>query len=82
MSSPQDRFAGEPPPGTRDTGSDEPSGGEDRPSGPYKGDESVPIHSDEDDPGFGTKFTNEHPTCRAGRTSVRRSQDRSRSGII
>jgi hypothetical protein len=61
MSSPQDRFAGEPPPGTRDTGSDKPSGGEDRPSGPYKGDESVPIHSEEDDPGFGTKFTNEAP---------------------
>ena len=61
MNSPQDRFAGEPAPGTRDTGSDKPSGGEDRPSGAYKGDESVPTHGAEDDPGFETKFTNQPP---------------------
>jgi hypothetical protein len=64
MSSPQDpqeRFAGDPAPGTRDTGSDKPSGGEDRPSGAYKGDESVPTHGEGDDPGFDTKFTNEPP---------------------
>lgn len=59
MSSPQDRFTGEPAPGTRDTGSDKPSGGEDRPSGTYQGDESVPKHGDEAD--FGTAFTNEPP---------------------
>ena len=56
---PQDRFAGEPAPGARDTGSDAPSGGEDRPSGTYEGDESVPAHGDEAD--FETKFTNEPP---------------------
>lgn len=62
MNSPQDRFAGEPAPGTRDTGSDKPSGGEDRPSGSYQGDESVPSHGDESkDPGFNTNFTNEPP---------------------
>ncbi|OBK71343.1 hypothetical protein [Mycobacterium sp. 1274761.0] len=61
MSSPQDRFAGDPEPGTRDTGSDKPSGGEDRPSGTYQGDESVPTHGEESDPGFETKFTNEPP---------------------
>jgi hypothetical protein len=65
MSSPQDpqeRFAGEPPPGTRDTGSDVPSGGEDRPSGAIAGDESVPSHgSGGEDPGFNTRFTNEPP---------------------
>ena len=34
-------------PGSRDTGSDQPSGGPaDRPSGTYKGDESVPDHSE------------------------------------
>lgn len=59
MNSPQDRFAGEPAPGTRDTGSDKPSGGEDRPSGSYQGDESVPEHGDEAE--FGTAFTNEPP---------------------
>jgi hypothetical protein len=38
-------------PGSRDTGSDEPSGGPvDRPSGTYEGDESVPAHSDPDNP--------------------------------
>ena len=62
MSSPQDpqeRFAGEPPPGSRDTGADVPSAGEDRPSGTYEGDESVPAHGDEAD--FDTRFTNEPP---------------------
>ena len=59
---PQDRFAGEPAPGTRDTGSDVPSGGEDRPSGTVEGDESVPSHGNaSEDPGFNTKFTNEPP---------------------
>jgi hypothetical protein len=57
---PQERFAGDPPPGTRDTGSDVPSGGEDRPSGTYEGDESVPAHGD-GEPDFNTKFTNEPP---------------------
>jgi hypothetical protein len=34
-------------PGSRDTGSDQPSGGPaDRPSGEYKGDESVPPHDE------------------------------------
>ena len=61
MTSPQDRFAGEPAPGTRDTGSDEPSGGEDRPSGTYRGDESVPQFSDDDNPEIDTGFTNEPP---------------------
>jgi hypothetical protein len=62
MSSPQDRFAGDPPPGTRDTGSDKPSGGEDRPSGAYQGDESVPTLSDPtEEPAFDTRFTNEPP---------------------
>jgi len=59
---PQERFEGEPAPGTRDTGSDKPSGGEDRPSGAVEGDESVPSHGDASaDPGFNTKFTNEPP---------------------
>jgi hypothetical protein len=65
MSSPQDpqeRFEGEPAPGARDTGSDVPSGGEDRPSGTLKGgDESVPSHGGGEDLGFNTKFTNEPP---------------------
>ena len=35
-------------PGSRDTGSDQPSGGPtDRPSGSYSGDESVPAHDEE-----------------------------------
>ena len=58
---PQERFEGEPAPGTRDTGSDVPSGGEDRPSGTYEGDESVPAHDDGGAPDFNTKFTNEPP---------------------
>ena len=50
-------------PGSRDTGSDEPSGGPvDRPSGSYKGDESVPTYSDPDNPGFDTKMTNQPPS--------------------
>jgi hypothetical protein len=61
MSSPQDRFAGEPEPGPRDTGSDKPSGGEDRPSGSYTGDDSVPQMSDPENPEVDTKFTNEPP---------------------
>ena len=56
---PQERFEGEPAPGSRDTGSDKPSGGEDRPSGTYEGDESVPAHGDEAE--FDTSFTNEPP---------------------
>lgn len=58
---PQDRFAGDPAPGARDTGSDVPSGGEDRPSGTYQGDESVPAHGGGDAAGFDTSFTNEPP---------------------
>jgi hypothetical protein len=61
MSSPQDRFTGEPAPGTRDTGSDEPSGGEDRPSGTYEGDESVPGYGKEGSADFDTKMTSEPP---------------------
>ncbi len=61
MSSPQDRFAGEPAPGTRDTGADVPSGGEDRPSGEYQGDESVPSMGDAENPEVDTTFTNEPP---------------------
>ena len=57
---PQERFAGEPAPGSRDTGSDVPSGGEDRPSGTYEGDESVPAYGG-GEPQFNTKFTNEPP---------------------
>jgi hypothetical protein len=57
---PQEERAG---PGSRDTGSDEPSGGPvDRPSGPYKGDETVPTYSDPDNPGFDTKMTNQPPS--------------------
>ena len=61
MSSPEDRFAGDPAPGTRDTGSDEPSGGEDRPSGSYEGDESVPKLSDPDNPDVDSRMTNQPP---------------------
>lgn len=61
MTSPQDRFAGEPAPGARDTGSDDPSGGEDRPSGSYQGDESVPRLSEGDAAEVDTRFTNEPP---------------------
>jgi hypothetical protein len=39
-------------PGSRDTGVDEAAGGPaDRPSGTYRGDESVPAHHEEDKPG-------------------------------
>ncbi len=48
--------------GKRGTGSDEPSGGpSDRPSGTYKGDESVPAYDDGGKPDFETGFTNEPP---------------------
>jgi hypothetical protein len=48
--------------GSRGTGSDEPSGGpSDRPSGTYKGDESVPAYDDGGKPDFETGFTNEPP---------------------
>jgi hypothetical protein len=48
--------------GKRGTGSDEPSGGPaDRPSGTYKGDESVPAHGDAGKPDFEHGFTNEPP---------------------
>jgi hypothetical protein len=49
-------------PGSRDTGSDLPSGGPtDRPSGAYKGDESVPQHGEAEKPDFETGFTTEPP---------------------
>lgn len=48
--------------GSRDTGSDLPSGGPaDRPSGTYKGDESVPQHGEAEKPDFETGFTTEPP---------------------
>jgi hypothetical protein len=48
--------------GSRGTGSDEPSGGPaDRPSGTYKGDESVPAYDDGGKPDFETGFTNAPP---------------------
>jgi hypothetical protein len=48
--------------GSRGTGSDEPSGGPaDRPSGTYKGDESVPAYDDGGKPDFEMGFTNEPP---------------------
>ena len=48
--------------GSRDTGSDEPSGGPaDRPSGAYKGDESVPQHGEAEKADFQTGFTTEPP---------------------
>jgi hypothetical protein len=48
--------------GSRDTGSDQPSGGPaDRPSDTYEGDESVPEHSESGKPEFETGFTNEPP---------------------
>ena len=48
--------------GSRGTGSDQPSGGPaDRPSGAYRGDESVPAHDDGGKPDFETGFTNDPP---------------------
>ena len=48
--------------GTRDTGSDLPSGGPaDRPSETYEGDESVPQHGEADKPDFQTAFTTDEP---------------------
>ncbi|ODQ87413.1 hypothetical protein BHQ18_23775 [Mycolicibacterium flavescens] len=55
MSEPEER-------GKRGTGSDQPSGGPaDRPSGTYRGDESVPEHGDGGNPDFETGFTDEPP---------------------
>ena len=68
MSTPGQHLSEEPQeergaPGSPDTGADEPSGGPaDRPSGPYKGDETVPTYSDPDNPGFDTKMTNQPPS--------------------
>ena len=48
--------------GSRDTGSDRPSGGPaDRPSGTYEGDESVPEHGKGEELGFEAGFTTEKP---------------------
>lgn len=48
--------------GSRDTGSDVPSGGPaDRPSGEYQGDESVPAYGSGEKPDFETGFTTEPP---------------------
>lgn len=48
--------------GSRDTGSDLPSSGPaDRPSGTYKGDESVPQYGEGEKPDFETGFTTEPP---------------------
>jgi hypothetical protein len=48
--------------GSRDTGSDLPSGGPaDRPSGAYQGDESVPQHGEGEKPDFETGFTTDKP---------------------
>jgi hypothetical protein len=52
MNASNDRLSEEPQeergaPGSRDTGSDEPSGGPtNRPSGTYRGDETVPAHDE------------------------------------
>jgi hypothetical protein len=55
MTNPEER-------GSRDTGSDLPSGGPaDRPSGAYEGDESVPQHGEPEKPDFQTGFTTEPP---------------------
>lgn len=68
MSSSDDHLAKEPQeqrgaPGSRDTGSDEPSGGPvDRPSGAYEGDESVPSYGGPVEmPEGATEFTNRPP---------------------
>ena len=47
--------------GSRDTGSDEPSAGTDRPSGAYEGDKSVPQYGEEGKADFETGFTEEPP---------------------
>jgi len=48
--------------GSRDTGSDLPSGGSAvRPSGTYEGDESVPQHGEPGQPDFETAFTTDKP---------------------
>jgi hypothetical protein len=67
MTTPGDNVSEEPQeargaPGSRDTGSDLPSGGPaDRPSGEYEGDESVPSYDDGGKPDFETATTNEPP---------------------
>lgn len=67
MTTPRENVSEEPQeergaPGSRDTGSDLPSGGPaDRPSGTYKGDESVPSYDDGGKPDFETAMTNEPP---------------------
>ena len=50
--------------GSRDTGSDQPSGGPaDRPSGTYRGDETVPSHGEHGKPGAtGSEKTNVSPS--------------------
>lgn len=56
MSTPGEHLSEEPQaergaPGSRDTGSDEPSAGPtDRPSGSYRGDETVPAHDETGEP--------------------------------
>jgi hypothetical protein len=68
MSTPGDHRTEEPQeqrgaPGSRDTGSDQPSGGPvDRPSGEYKGDESVPSYGGADMPEGSTEFTQQPPS--------------------
>ncbi|MEN3318425.1 MAG: hypothetical protein V7643_1826 [Mycobacterium sp.] len=49
-------------PGSRDTGSDEPSGGPaDRPSGTYRGDETVPAHDEHGKPDAAASDTEDRP---------------------
>jgi hypothetical protein len=67
MSTPGEQLSKEPQeergaPGSRDTGSDQPSGGPvDRPSGTYKGDESVPAYGDPGEKDFATGMTERPP---------------------
>jgi hypothetical protein len=67
MSTPSEHLREEPQeergaPGSRDTGSDQPSGGPaDRPSGTYKGDESVPAHGEHGNPGATGSAKTERP---------------------
>lgn len=69
MNTPGDHLSEEPQeargaPGSRDTGSDQPSGGPtDRPSGTYQGDETVPEHGEQGGPGHtGATKTERPPT--------------------
>jgi len=68
--------------GSRDTGSDLPSGGSaDRPSGTYEGDESVPQHGEPGQPDFETAFNHRQTAgCRACDTALRGTQDGGRLG--